>query len=54
MMLTEQDKDDLHEAAARINRVMDRHTQDITLGMMSVLCQAIQDLRITERMMEQS
>jgi hypothetical protein len=47
-MLENQDHDDLAQAAVLINGVMNRHTKDIILQAMSLLCQAVQDLRVAE------
>lgn len=60
MILTEQDRSRLHEAAALIGDVMDAHSHNvITLGdlplpVASMLCEAIRETRIAERFMEAS
>lgn len=53
-MLTPQDKADLDEAMVLINGVLDRHDMDLTTAIVSLLCQASNDVRIAEKYLEAS
>lgn len=58
MILTDQDRARLHEAAALIADVMSAHSHnvqtlgDLPLPIAATLCDAIREIRISERQME--
>jgi hypothetical protein len=58
IVLTAQDRARLREAASLINDVMDAHSHnvaligDLPLTVIANLCQAIQETRVAERMLE--